>query len=54
MITILNFYHLCKINGEFNESYRIVIPYRELEIHIVKWTYMFSSNKSFFIRLGHI
>jgi len=25
-----------EINGEFNESYRIVIPYRELEIHIIK------------------
>jgi len=38
MITILKFYHLytVEINGEFNESYRIVIPYRKLQIHIVK------------------
>jgi len=34
MITILKL--LPEINGKFNGSYRIVIPYRELEIHIVK------------------
>jgi len=30
-----------EINGEFNEGYRIVKLYRELEILIVKWTYIF-------------
>ena len=54
MINYKAFTTYVEINREFNESYRIVLPYRELEIHIVKWTHVFSSYKSLFVRLGHI
>jgi len=41
MITITTY---VEINGEFNESYEIVIPYRELEIHIVEHMYFPAIN----------
>jgi len=34
-----------KIYGDFNETYRIVIAYTEMEIDIIKQTHVFSGYK---------
>jgi len=53
MITISKFHHLCR-NLWRVYIYKIIIAYKEMEIHVVKWTHVFSGYKSLFVRPGHI
>ena len=51
----MTFHHLCEIYGDLTETYRIVIAYTEIEIHIVKQEHVFSGYKPyFFVRPGHV
>ena len=45
--------HLCKFPCNFDEVYRIILAYEEQEINKVKWTYVFSGYKTYFVRPGH-
>jgi len=49
-----NYLKLLPLMWKLMESLmKVTEPYRELEIHIVKWTHVFSGYKSLFVRLGH-
>ena len=41
------------VEDPFSQIWSHILPYRELEIHIVKWTLVFSGYKSLFVRPGH-
>ena len=43
-----------KLPCDFNEVYRILLSCIEQEINNIKWTYVFSGNKTDFVRPGHI